>query len=126
MSASGVRKGSSSMKCAFKLRCDPPLIMLSKTAASEGEIRGWCLASINHDKHHRTIKGAVSIVPKGESLLACPQKYRDVALLNKVSSGAGAGQVGSSVDEVAWLVSEELSSSTFFTIACSSRKRERV
>ena len=38
--ASGVSRGSSLMKCAFRLRCDPPVIMLSKTAPSDGDISG--------------------------------------------------------------------------------------
>lgn len=38
------------MKCAFRLRCEPPLIMLSRIATSDGEMKGWWLASENQNK----------------------------------------------------------------------------
>ena len=41
----GERSGNSVMKCAFRLRYPPPLIIQSRMASSDGEIFGWSLES---------------------------------------------------------------------------------
>lgn len=50
---SDAKSGRRGRKWAFRLSSLPPSIMLSRTATSAGDIRGWWLASGNRKDEHR-------------------------------------------------------------------------